>query len=89
MKIYNYQRKIFIYVGDLLSNKIMISNQWLPRLSMSLDLNPKENLWQELNVRINCRLPKSLQEFDPVTIVANHRKDLFKSAVNNKKKFNK
>ena len=35
---------------------------------MSPDFSPIENLWQELKVLINRRLPKNLQEFEPVII---------------------
>ena len=36
--------------------------------SMSPDLNPIENHWQKLKVRINRRSPKSLQELERVSI---------------------
>ena len=37
-------------------------------MAMSPDLNPIENLWQELEVQINHWPPKRLQELEHVTI---------------------
>ena len=40
----------------------------LPWSSISSDLNPLENQWNELRVRINRWSPKYLQEFERITI---------------------
>ena len=48
----------------LQKNKVTV----LPWPSMSPDLNPIENLWRELKVRINKRAPKNLWELKRVAI---------------------
>lgn len=48
----------------LQKNKVTV----LPWPSMSPDLNPIENLWQELKVRVNNRAPKNLQELKRVAV---------------------
>ena len=40
----------------------------LPWFSVSPDLNPIKNLWQELKVWINCQSPKNLHELEHIII---------------------